>query len=209
MERLPTTRSSLLQLEARRRVAGRGRDLLHDKREALARAFFELARGILGGRERLEQCLRDASRAIVIARSLDGDEVLESLALAASREIELAITSRRVWGVPTFEVTAPRLARSPESRGASPVGWSHAAIDAARLHERALEILLENSTNEILLRRLGDEIRNTSRRINALEQVIIPALDREAARIGLALSESERTDLVRLKHVRARMVTRR
>lgn len=199
MERFPATRASLRALEARRRIASRGRDLLRDKREALARVFFELARGILGGRERLEECLREASRALTLARALEGDAALESLALAARQEISIDIVGQRVWGLSTYKVKGPTLTRSPESRGASPTAWSFTALEAAYLHEKAIEILIEISTGEILLRRLGEEIRRTSRRINALEQVVIPALEAESARVALVLAEGERADIIRLK----------
>jgi V/A-type H+-transporting ATPase subunit D len=199
MERLPATRASLLDLEARRRVASKGRDLLRDKRGALARVFFELARRVLGGRERLDRCLREASRELTLARAIEGGEVLESLALAARREIPVDIVRQRVWGIATYAVKSPKLVRSYDARGGSPASWSLGAVTAARLHEEAVEILLEISTGELLLRRLGDEIRRTSRRINALEQVVLPKLEAEAARIALALAEAERADLLRLK----------
>ncbi len=44
----------------------------------------------------------------------------------------------------------------------------------------------------------------TSRRINALEQLLLPALSREAARVEAALEERDREDAVRRKRFRAR-----
>lgn len=204
MERLPPTRMSLLGTRGRRAIALKGAGLLRGKREALASEFFRLMQGVIAGRERLEQSLRGAARALMLARALEGEETLASLALAAAREIPVEIEQRKVWGIPTPEVRGPRLLRSPDARGASPLGWGFGAAEAARRHEEALEILLTICSREIRLKRLGEEIRKTSARINALEQILIPRLGGEIRRIELVLEEREREDLSRLKRFKAR-----
>ncbi len=204
MERLPPTRMSLLATRERRAIAVKGAGLLRGKREALASEFFRLMQGVIAGRERLEESLRGAARALTLARALEGEETLASLALAAAREIPVEIEQRKVWGIPTSEVRGPRLLRSPDARGASPLGWGLGAAEAARRHEEALEILLTICSREIRLKRLGEEIRKTSARINALEQILIPRLAGEMRRIELVLEEREREDLSRLKRFKAR-----
>jgi V/A-type H+-transporting ATPase subunit D len=195
---------SLLATRERRAIALKGAGLLRGKREALASEFFRLMQGVIAGRERLEESLRGAARALMLARALEGEETLASLALAAAREIPVEIEQRKVWGIPTPEVRGPRLLRSPDARGASPLGWGLGAAEAARRHEEALEILLTICSREIRLKRLGEEIRKTSARINALEQILIPRLAGEIRRIELVLEEREREDLSRLKRFKAR-----
>lgn len=204
MERVPPTRMGLLNTRARRGIAVKGTGLLRSKREALVGEFFRLMHGLIAGRERLEESLRKASKDLTLARALEGEETLVSLALAGAREIPVEIERQKVWGIPTPEVTGPRLLRSRDARGASPHGFNLGAAEAARAHEEALEILLAICSREIRLRRLGEEIQKTSRRINALEQFLIPRLDREMSRIELALEEREREDLSRLKRFKAR-----
>jgi V/A-type H+-transporting ATPase subunit D len=194
----------LLVTRGRRQVALKGAELLRSKREALASEFVRLTRGVIAGREQLASRLRDAARALTLARALHGDEVLASLALAAARDVPLAIEQRSVWGIPTPEVNGPQLVRASDARGSSPLGWGLAAADAARRHEEAAETLIAISSQELRLRRLGDEIRKASRKINALEQVLIPGLDREIVRIEVALEEREREAIGRLKRFKAR-----
>jgi V/A-type H+-transporting ATPase subunit D len=194
----------LLSTRARRGIAVKGAGLLRSKREALAIDFFRLMHGLLAGRERLEESLRLASRALTLARALEGEEALLSLALAAGRDIPVEIGRQKVWGVPIPDVTGPRLLRSRDARGASPQGFNLGAAEAARAHEEVLEILLAICSREIGLRRLGEEIQKTSRRINALEQSLVPRLDGEISRIALVLEEREREDLSRLKRFKAR-----
>jgi V/A-type H+-transporting ATPase subunit D len=106
--------------------------------------------------------------------------------------------------VPTPSVTVPLLQRPADGRGTSPTGWGATAVEAARLHEEALEVLLRIASRELHLARLGEEIQATSRRINALEQLVLPALAGEEGRIGGALEERDREDAVRLKRFRSK-----
>jgi V/A-type H+/Na+-transporting ATPase subunit D len=202
MSRTPTTRMGLLEARARLALAGKGARLLRGKREVLASEFFRLMRDVVEGRERLDAALLDAARALTVARAREGRAALEALAVAGAREVPVVVTLRRVWGLPVPRVEAPRLARGPAARGGSPIGVSLSAFDAARRHEEALEVLLSIASRELHLRRLGEEIRDTSRRINALEQLLVPRLSREAARVEGTLDERSREDAVRLKRFR-------
>lgn len=204
MARSPTTRMGLLDVRSRHDVAAKGARLLRAKREVLAGELFRLVRDVLEGRARLDAVLLEAQRALELARALDGDPALESLAMPAGREIPLQVQVRRVWGVPTPMVSAPLLQRSADERGTSPTGWGATAVDAARLHEEGLEVLLRIASRELHLARLGEEIQATSRRINALEQLLLPALAGEAGRIEGALEERDREDAVRLKRFRSK-----
>jgi V/A-type H+-transporting ATPase subunit D len=194
----------LLDVRSRHDVAAKGARLLRAKREVLAGELFRLVRDVLEGRARLDAVLLEALKALELARALDGDPALESLAMPAGREIPLQVQVRRVWGVPTPTVSAPLLQRSADERGTSPTGWGATAVEAARLHEEGLEVLLRIASRELHLARLGEEIQATSRRINALEQILLPALAGEAGRIEGALEERDREDAVRLKRFRSK-----
>lgn len=204
MARSPTTRMGLLEVRSRHDVAAKGARLLRAKREVLAGELFRMVRDVLEGRARLDAVLREAVKSLELARALDGDPALESLAVAAGREIPVHVQLRRVWGVPTPSIQAPRLQRPADERGTSPTGWGPTAAEAARLHEEGLEVLLRIASRELHLARLGEEIQATSRRINALEQLLLPALAGEGGRIEGALEERDREDAVRLKRFRSR-----
>lgn len=207
MSRGPTTRMGLLETRARRAVAARGARLLRAKREVLAGELFRLVEEVLDARARLDRALHGAVKALALARALDGEPALASLAAAARRELAVAVAVRRVWGVATATVTAPPLVRAGDGRGSSPASWTPAGAEAARRHEEALELLLGLATRELHLARLSEEVGETSRRINAVEQLVLPALGREASRIAQALGEREREDAVRLKRLRGRRRT--
>ncbi len=202
MIRAPTTRMGLLEIRGRRDVAGKGARLLRAKREVLAGEIWRMMRDVLEGRAKLDEALRDAVKALALSKALDGQPALESLADVAGRDVPVHVDVRRVWGVPTPSVTAPPLARAADARGSSATSWGPSGTAAARRHEEALEVLLRIASRELHLARLGEEIQETSRRINALEQILLPSLGAEAARIEAALDERDREDAVRLKRLR-------
>lgn len=204
MNRAPTTRMGLLDVRGRRGVAGRGARLLRAKREVLASEIWKMMREVLEGRARLDEVLREAVKGLGLAQALEGREVLESLALSAAREVSLKVGVRKVWGMATPMVSAPPLVRAADRRGSSPTSWGPSGAEAARRHEEALEVLLGIATRELHLTRLGEEIQETSRRVNALEQILLPALAGESARIEAALDERDREDAVRLKRLRGK-----
>jgi V/A-type H+-transporting ATPase subunit D len=77
---------------------------------------------------------------------------------------------------------------------------------AADAFEHALDLILENLSPHILLKRLGGEIKRTTRRINALNEVVLPTLSRQVQEIRLALEERDREEVFRTKRFRVREV---
>jgi V/A-type H+/Na+-transporting ATPase subunit D len=114
------------------------------------------------------------------------------------------VSTRSVAGVPIVEIAAGTVARASTSRGFS-LAAAATRIDAvADSFETVLERLLDVAALELSVRRLADEIARTTRRMNALEHVVLPRLEAERAHIALVLEEREMEDRVRLRRVRAR-----
>ncbi len=74
--------------------------------------------------------------------------------------------------------------------------------ETATSFEGILNLIIAMASNEVRVKRLGDEIRKTTRRVNALEQVVIPALEEQSRFIERTLEEREREDLFRLKRLK-------
>ena len=74
--------------------------------------------------------------------------------------------------------------------------------EVAERFEAMLDRLLELAVLELSF--LADEIARTTRRMNALEHVVVPRLESERAHIELVLEEREMEDRVRLRRMRSR-----
>ena len=77
----------------------------------------------------------------------------------------------------------------------------------ARSPARAIDRFnfIELADREMRLRRLAEEIGRTTRRVNALENILIPRLQTQLDYIQMILEEREREDLFRLKRVKMKL----
>jgi V/A-type H+/Na+-transporting ATPase subunit D len=204
MEQVYATRSELLAHRARIRLAVQGGELLKERRGALIKEFDRLGASVLESIELLDREVAGAGQLLGIAIADEGREPLDSAAFAAEEGIAVTIHTRSVAGVPIVEIEKGEVERARTGRGYSLVATS-ARIDAvAGRFESVLAKLLDVAALELSVRRLADEIARTTRRMNALEHVVVPRLEAEQARISLVLEERELEDRVRLRRVRLR-----
>lgn len=204
MEDSAPTRTNLLQRRAQVQIAVQGVDLLKNKRDVLIREFMKLMEEMIDRRHDLEDLAHRAYHALAASRAFDGDEALRSAAMAAGRTVTVDIRRRKIWGVPVPDIERIVLDRQTVDRGYSFAGVP-AGVDAvARRFEGILTSLVAVAATDVVLRRIGDEIKRTTRRVNALEQVLVPRLKADARAIAMALEEREREDVSRLKLLRRR-----
>jgi V/A-type H+-transporting ATPase subunit D len=204
MEQVSATRSELLARRARIRLAAQGRDLLKERRSALVHEFNRLGASALASMDALDRDAADAGRFLGLSVAAHGREPVESAAYAAHGEIELSLRTRSVAGVPIVEMTKEPVARARTDRGFSLAASSARLDEVAERFEAVLDRLLDLAVLELSVRRLADEIARTTRRMNALEHIVVPRLEAERARIALVLEEREMEDRVRLRRMRSR-----
>ena len=202
MEQISPTRSELLSRRAQIRLARQGADLLRGKREALVHEFLSELQRFVDTREALARQLAQAKHALMRALAVDGPEAVASAGLASRRTIELQTTLRSIWGTKIVEVATDYAPRSSAERGFSAAGASARIDETAELFEAVLELLLRAAPLDRKLARLAEEIRRTSRRVNALEQRLLPSLEEQVRYIRGVLEQREREDVLRLKHLK-------
>lgn len=204
MPHVTATRSELLARRAQIALAVQGRDLLEEKRDALKREFTRLGATVLEAMETLEERCAEGRRVLSQAVAAEGPEAVGSAALAAAGSIEVGLHTRSVAGVAIVEVDKPPVRRARTDRGYS-LGATSARVDrVAEAFEAQLDLLLDVVASELSLRRLAAEIARTTRRVNALDQVLIPRLEAERDAIATVLEERALEDRVRLTRARAR-----
>ncbi len=204
MQNVSATRSELLTRRSRISLAEQGRDLLKEKRTALIKELERLSASVLTALEDLEQRAAEARAALGEAVALDGPEAVGSAALAATGEVGVKLTSRSVAGVPILELEHDTVERSRFGRGYSLASTTPRTDEAAEGFESALEGFLDVVAVELSLRRLAEEIKRTTRRVNALEHVVVPRLAEERDYIQMVLDERELEDRVRLMRMKSR-----
>lgn len=202
MEQVSPTRMELIQKNAQIKLAEQGRDLLKEKMDALIQEFFSTMEYVSDSRKNLEDLSVSAKQSLLAAQGADGEVTVKSTSFATKRQILLDIQGKNIMGVPVPIIEKQSVARSVIERGYSIIGVSSRIDETAEKYEAELDIIINLAETETALRRLGKEIQMTRRRVNALEQVMIPELKKQAKYIKITIEEREREDMFRLKKVK-------
>lgn len=202
MRKFSCTRMELLARKAKLELAEQGRDLLEKKRTALLKELLEVADTVLEHAELLQHTAYLAREALVRAEAMAGPQAVQSAAIASRAELPLEISTISLMGIKVPRIEQKRLSRSMLDRGYGIVGTSTAIDEAAEAFENEVNEILQLAESELRLSRLADEIQRTSRRLNALDHLLIPRLKEELTYIQATLDEHERSDHFRLKLVK-------
>jgi V/A-type H+-transporting ATPase subunit D len=202
MEQVNPTRMELIKKNAQIKLAEQGRDLLRQKMDALIQEFFHILESVSKSREDLEIVADLAQHSLLTALAVDDSVTLKSASFATRKGLLLDIKGKNIMGVPVPVIEKKKIAKSVLERGYSIIGTSGRIDEAAEKFEMELDLVIGLAETETALKRLGGEIQMTRRRVNALEQVLIPELKKQAKYIENTIDEREREDLFRLKKVK-------
>ncbi|GMR04598.1 MAG: hypothetical protein BMS9Abin23_0498 [Thermodesulfobacteriota bacterium] len=204
MERTSLTRQELLGLKVQRDSISKGLQLLKSKREALMKEFFGAVEENVRMRTQLADLFGRAQRRLEVAKATGGVSALNSFAHSAKRDVALNITVRNVWGVTVPEIEEQALVRTLDARDASPIGEKAEFFDVARDFEAVADLIVRIASMEVRLSRTGEMIKSDTRKINAISEVMLPAMRKKIKTIGRVLEEREREEVFRLKRFKER-----
>ena len=192
------TRMVLKQLKGRLKTARRGHKLLKDKRDEMMRQFMEIVKRNKELRLNVEQGLTDAFAALQVASSIMSPEMLEQALLYPRQSVELDVSYKNIMSV-----------NVPTKSGAEgdiyPYGFAQTSgelDEALESLSRVFEEMLKLAEAEKTTQLLAEEIEKTRRRVNALEYVMIPELEKNIKYITMKLEENENATKVRLLKVK-------
>ena len=210
MEEVRPTRAELLERKQQIALAQQGMDLLKQKRDALLIEFMSVMDETLRLSESLQKTVSEAQYSLAVAKAVDGTVTLRSAGLATHGEVVVDMSGTKIMGVSVPVVTKGESPlRSSFTRGYAVTGISSRIDETADKYEHILDVIIEYADIETRLKRLGEEINKTNRRVNALEQVTVPALREQVSYISQTLDERAREDLFRLKKVKKKIESKK
>ena len=201
------TRMELTRLKGKLKTARRGHKLLKDKRDELMKQFLEIVRRNKLLRAKVEEGLGEATAAFTVASAVMSPEVLEQSLLCPKQSVELEVGEKNIMSVmvPTYAFHT----RSANGSDIYPYGFAQTSgeLDTAldKLG-RVFQDMLELAQVEKTMQLLAQDIEKTRRRVNALEYVMIPDLERNIRYISMKLEENERGNITRLMKVKDMML---
>jgi V/A-type H+/Na+-transporting ATPase subunit D len=190
------TRIAQLELKDEQRLVKEGYELLDEKRIRLVaeiRAQLVRLRRWQAEVRKAQEAARDAVIAALSRHGLDELSVYPALS-AGEDELEFART--RLFGLELLEVQW-HAGNVPRARGA--VNPSPEARVLARDYRALLEPLVMSAVCSLNLRRLMREFVRTERRARAIENVLLPEMERNLKFIGEQLEILDQEEIARVR----------
>jgi V/A-type H+-transporting ATPase subunit D len=204
MDNAAPTRMNMLLLKGQIKMAADGVGLLKGKRDALMQELLQRARALALMRDELHARGRAAADAMAMARAVRGTPELKSAAVAGRRELLISVEAEKVWGLALGRIDMEGIVRTPAKRGMGLLDTSAQVQEASEASEEMLSQLLVCAPLERNLQIVGEEVKKVSRRINALEEYLLPRLRGQLRGIASVLDEREREDTFRLKKIKGK-----
>lgn len=201
------TRMELTRLKKKLLTARRGHKLLKDKRDELMRQFLSLVRENKALREKVENGIRRSNVNFALARSAMSDEAVRVAFMAPKQRVTLEMTARNVMSVEVPAYTAKTLVADESEVYSYGFAFTSADLDdAVNSLSDILPDMLKLAESEKGCQLMAAEIEKTRRRVNALEHVLIPDMERNIKYITMKLDENERGAQIRLMKVKDMML---
>ncbi|CAK9077373.1 V-type proton ATPase subunit D (V-ATPase subunit D) (V-ATPase 28 kDa accessory protein) (Vacuolar proton pump subunit D) [Durusdinium trenchii] len=190
--------------KARLGGASKGFKLLKKKRDALKSRFQALLKDIVDTKLKVGESLKDGAFALAKAHyASSGDDIASSIVERAKKpSVTTKMYPDNVAGVsiPVFKVL--RNASQEAIAHTMGVGSGGAVLNATRdTYLKAVECIVQLASLQTAFHTLDEEIKMTSRRVNALEYVLIPRIEDIIHYITQEMDEQAREEFFRVKKV--------
>jgi len=202
--RPPANRMTLQTFKARLGGAKKGWSLLKKKRDALKTRFMALLNEIVETKLAVGEGLNEAGFSLAKAQwAMAGDDITATVVERAKMpSCTCKLTADNCAGVSIPKFT---MVHDPsKDTGAETLGVSHggAVVQACRMeYLKAVMQLVRLASLQTAFKTLDEEIKMTSRRVNALEYVLIPKMEDVCRYIILEMDEESREEFFRVKKV--------
>jgi len=192
------TRQNLQVMKVKLVGAKKGHSLLKKKADALTMRLRLLLRNILTAKEDMGTAFKEGNFALAEVKYAAGDikpTVIESVGVA-QKKVDIRVDNIAGVKVPVFKAV------DVASVGADHTGLSKGGQQIAKarmVFSKAVDVLVQLATLQTSFVILDEAIKVTSRRVNALDTVVIPRIANTVEYIKTELDELEREEFFRLK----------
>nr|CAH7766764.1 unnamed protein product [Callosobruchus chinensis] len=201
-DRLPIfpSRGAQMLMKGRLKGAQKGHSLLKKKADALQMRFRMILNKIIETKTLMGEVMKEASFSLAEAKFATGDFNQVVLQNVTKAQIKIRTKKDNVAGVtlPVFEWYQDGT-DTYEFAGLARGGQQLAKLK--KNYQSAVKLLVELASLQTSFVTLDEVIKITNRRVNAIEHVIIPRIERTLQYIISELDELEREEFYRLKKI--------
>lgn len=194
------TRTNLILLKEKTRSVSNSVGILRARKQALIREFLATTLPFLKSREEIRSAYGAALHELALSLGHEGKEVIESIVAVSERDFRIDVVEKSIWGLKYKDIVfydSP--VRKPDERGYDEYSTTPHLDESTALFEKLLESMLTIAQYESKIKRLGEEIMRTTRKIRVLEELVLPDLKRRIKTIAQFIGEREREAFFRLK----------
>lgn len=194
------TRTNLLLLKEKARSVENSVGILKAKKQALIKEFLDTTRPLLRSREDIRIAYGKALQELALSLGHEGRDFIESITVCTARDFWIDITEKSIWGLKYKDVTVHEApVRDAGERGYDYRSTTPHVEECIETFEKLLESMIANAAFESKVKRLGDEILRTTRKIRVLQELVYPELKNRVKTITQFIGERERESHFRLK----------
>lgn len=194
------SRGAQMLMKSRLAGAQKGHGLLKKKADALQMRFRMILGKIIETKTLMGEVMKEAAFSLAEAKFTTGDFNQVVLQNVTKAQIKIRTKKDNVAGVtlPVFESYTDGV-DTYELAGLARGGQQLARLK--KNYQSAVKLLVELASLQTSFVTLDEVIKITNRRVNAIEHVIIPRIERTLAYIISELDELEREEFYRLKKI--------
>jgi len=195
------SRGAQTLMKGRLKGAQTGHRLLKKKADALQLKFRSILKKIIETKQTMGEIMKEASFSLAEAKFASSGDLNQAVLQNVNKaQIKVKTKNDNVAGVnlPVFECYQDG-ADAYELAGLAKGGQQLKRLKAN--YQKAITLLVELASLQTSFITLDEVIKTTNRRVNAIEHVIIPRIERTLAYIISELDELEREEFYRLKKV--------
>jgi V/A-type H+-transporting ATPase subunit D len=208
LEGVSPTRMDLLDIRKKLILAKKGHKLLEEKRDALVERFFDIIDKKNQLSKDIDELFKEAFLSLIQAQMILGEGKVEESSYLTSNIGEIGFEADNIMGVKIPNIDTQNL--KTDIKPSYGFFETCSKLDDAQVgFFNILKKLIKLADLEAGIKSLAVEIEKTKRRVNVLENNLIPKLVATRKYIEMQLEEREREDFLRRKRIKAILETKK
>ncbi len=199
--RVRATKIELIRLRRRRDLARKVHRILRERLTILVNEFLTRVREAYDFRLELNKHVLSVYSKAMLLTGIYGDKSYSFLRSSTKKGIRVYVGYENVMGVRSVSAVV----KEPEIPVSLPPGLDVFSREAVKI----ITMIIDLGRTEQAIISLGREIGRTKRKVNALEYIVIPRLEKTIRYLSMKFEEREREEKARLKRVKGMLEKKR
>ena len=204
-EDISVNRSTLMNLKSKISMAKSGYSLLKKKRDGLIMEFFKMLDNSKDLREDMQKQFLKAKQNLNLARVYNDDLELKFLTTLSNKKDLINFQTKNIMGL-TLPQIKMEFKKNDIVNKTTSYFTNDSIINVVKDYDNLIVKIIILAEIETTLLKLLAEIEKTKRRVNGLENTIIPNLEDSVKYVKLNLEEFERENIIRLKKIKNKLL---